>query len=86
MIKFFQKGDNTMTIFGIDLAFFANSVILLAIIIALTGFKVFACKPFKEDGEDFDLKELIVKTPENKGFTNNKRNSIHFFTLRLGSP
>ena len=44
----------------IDLKFFANSVILFAIIIALTIFKVVSCKPFKEDGEDFSWKKLIV--------------------------
>lgn len=44
----------------IDLQFFANSVILFAIIIALTVFKVVSCKPFKEDGEDFSWKKLII--------------------------
>ena len=44
----------------IDLAFFANSVILLAIIIALTAFKVVSCKPFKEDGEEFSWKRLLI--------------------------
>lgn len=44
----------------IDLKFFANSVILFATIIALTVFKVVSCKPFKEDGEDFSWKKLII--------------------------
>jgi len=38
----------------IELSFFANSIILLAIIVALTGFKVFSCKPFNDKGEDFN--------------------------------
>ena len=44
----------------IDLGFFANSVILLAIIVALTVFKVVSCKPFKEDGEEFSWKKLLI--------------------------
>ena len=44
----------------IDLQFFANSVILFAIIVALTVFKVVSCKPFKEDGEEFSWKKLII--------------------------
>jgi len=56
-----------MTIFGVELTFFANSVILFAIIIALTGFKVFTCKPFKEDGEDFDLRKLLLGMSGNLG-------------------
>ena len=44
----------------IDLSFFANSIILFAIIIALTVFKVVSCKPFREDGEDFSWKKLII--------------------------
>ena len=43
----------------IDLKFFANSVILFAIIIALTVFKVVSCKPFKADGEEFSWKSLL---------------------------
>lgn len=45
---------------AIDLQFFANSVILFAIIVALTVFKVVSCKPFKEDGEEFSWKKLII--------------------------
>ena len=51
----------------IDLSFFSNSIILLAIIIALTGFKVFSCKPFKEDGEEFNLKKLLLGLAANFG-------------------
>ena len=56
-----------MNIFGIDLSFFANSVVLFAIIIALTGFKIFSCKPFREDGEDFDWKRLLLGLAGNLG-------------------
>ena len=52
---------------NIDLSFFANSIILFAIIIALTGFKVFSCKPFNEDGEDFDGKKLLYGLIKNLG-------------------
>ena len=52
---------------NIDLSFFANSVILFAIIIALTGFKVFSCKPFSEDGEDFQWKKLLLGLASNLG-------------------
>lgn len=45
---------------NIDLKFFANSVILLAIIIALTAFKVVSCKPFREEGEEFSWKKLLI--------------------------
>ena len=51
----------------IDLSFFANSIILLAIIVALTGFKVFSCKPFTEDGEDFSLRRLLLGLASNLG-------------------
>ncbi len=51
----------------IDLSFFANSIILLAIIIALTGFKVFSCKPFNEDGEDFSWRKLLLGLLSNLG-------------------
>lgn len=51
----------------IELSFFANSIILLAIIVALTGFKVFSCKPFNDKGEDFDWKRLILGLVANLG-------------------
>lgn len=51
----------------IDLSFFANSVILFAIIIALTGFKVFSCKPFNESGEEFQWKKLLLGLVSNLG-------------------
>ena len=51
----------------IELSFFANSIILLAIIIALTGFKVFSCKPFNESGDDFVWKKLILGLVANLG-------------------
>ena len=51
----------------IDLSFFANSIILFAIIIALTGFRVFSCKPFKEDGEEFNWKKLLLGLVSNLG-------------------
>jgi len=51
----------------IDLSFFANSIILFAMIIALTGFKVFSCKPFNEVGEDFDWHKLLLGLSANFG-------------------
>ena len=51
----------------IDLSFFANSIILLAIIVALTGFKVFSCKPFSEKGEDFNWRKLLLGLVANLG-------------------
>lgn len=51
----------------IELSFFANSIILLAIIIGLTGFKVFSCKPFNENGEDFDWRRLVLGLIANLG-------------------
>ena len=51
----------------IELSFFANSIILLAIIIGLTGFKVFSCKPFNENGEDFNLRRLVLGLIANLG-------------------
>lgn len=51
----------------IDLSFFANSVVLFAIIIALTGFKIFNCKPFNENGEDFSWQKLIFGLLSNLG-------------------
>ena len=51
----------------IDLSFFSNSIILFAIILARTGFRVFSCKPFKEDGEQFDPRKLILGLSANLG-------------------
>lgn len=51
----------------IDLSFFANSIILFAIIIALTGFKVFSCKPFNEQGDDFSWRKLLLGLLSNLG-------------------
>lgn len=51
----------------IDLSFFANSIILFAIIIALTGFKIFSCKPFNENGEDFSWRKLLLGLLSNLG-------------------
>lgn len=51
----------------IDLNFFANSVVLFAMIIALTGFKVFSCKPFDQEGEDFDWRKLLIGLSANFG-------------------
>lgn len=51
----------------IDLSFFANSIILFAIIVALTGFKVFSCKPFNEQGEDFSWRKLLLGLLSNLG-------------------
>lgn len=44
----------------IDVSFFEHLGLLASIIIGLTIFKVASCKPFKEDGEQFDWKKLIL--------------------------
>ena len=51
----------------VELAFFSNSIILLAIIIALTVFRVFSCRPFKEDGEEFNPRKLVLGIIANCG-------------------
>lgn len=40
--------------------FFNHLYILLALMFAFTCFKVANCKPFKEDGEKFSWKKLII--------------------------
>lgn len=44
----------------IDVSFFEHLGLLASIIIGLTIFKVASCRPFKEDGEQFDWKKLIL--------------------------
>jgi len=43
---------------NLDLSFFKHIAILLAIMIAFTGFKIASCSPFKEGGEPFSWKKL----------------------------
>lgn len=42
--------------------FFNHLYILLALMFAFTSFKVANCKPFKEDGEKFKWKKLLLGT------------------------
>lgn len=45
---------------NMDMTFFHYIAILGSLIIGFTGFKIAGCKPFKEDGEDFNLKYLCT--------------------------
>lgn len=47
-----------MILENLDLSFFKHIAILLAIMIAFTGFKIASCSPFKEGGEPFSWKKL----------------------------
>ena len=39
--------------------YFSNVAVLIALIVGLTLFKIVDCKPFKEDGEEFEGKKLL---------------------------
>lgn len=45
---------------NMDMTFFNYVAILGSLILGFTGFKIAGCKPFKEDGEDFQLKVLLL--------------------------
>ena len=47
-----------MILENLDLSFFKHIAILLAIMVAFTGFKIASCSPFKEGGEPFSWKKL----------------------------
>lgn len=40
--------------------FYNHILVLIGIIVAMTAFKVVSCKPFKEDGEEFAWKKLLL--------------------------
>ena len=47
---------------NIDIApqFFYYVAIMASLVLGFTGFKVAQCKPFREDGEVFELKKLLL--------------------------
>lgn len=49
----------------LNVEFFNHLFILLGLMVGFTAFKISNCKPFKEDGEDFDLRKLWLGTARN---------------------
>ena len=44
----------------LDWSFFKHIAILLALMAGFTGFKIASCAPFKEGGEEFSWKKLLL--------------------------
>lgn len=54
-----------MSLFSLETDFFNHVLILLALMVGFTLFKIANCKPFKPDGEEFSWKELLLGTVRN---------------------
>jgi len=49
-----------MNLEAIDFTFFQHLGLLASVIVGLTIFKIVSCKPFKSEGESFDVKKLVL--------------------------
>lgn len=49
----------------LNMEFFGHAGMLIALMLGFTGYKIANCKPFKCDGEDFDMKKLWLGIARN---------------------